>query len=160
MELHCTPSKDGGNWVVVLIDRIIRILVKSCHMLKLVKWNWSRLAEMCCIQKTAEEELKFSDLKSKPSLRLGIAIAMILLSYLTCWPLIALLGVIAVKLDASLIFSIGSPSAYVFSHLLFVLGILVAGSEGAGYIKMLIRRCISFVFENSIGRRRSPHSPS
>jgi hypothetical protein len=85
------------------------------------------------------------DSKSKPSPRLRLAIGMICLSYITCWPVITLLAVIAVRFKEPMIFSIGSPSAYAFSHLLLVVGIFTAGSEGLDYSKALFRRLVGFI---------------
>ena len=103
--------------------------------MKLVKIIPLRLAQMRMIQKIAQEQVRFADLKRRPSLRLSVAIGLVCLSYLTCWPVIGLLGAIAVRLDQPTIFSIGSPTAYVFSHFLMLAGMLVAGSEGADYLR-------------------------
>lgn len=118
-----------------------------------------RLSETEFIRKLIQERVEFSDLKRKPSVRLIIAIALVALSYATCWPVIALLGVVAVKIHAPQVFSIGSPTAYVFSHMLFFAGMLVAGSEGAAYVKTFIRWLLAAVFESSIGRYRTQHYP-
>lgn len=103
--------------------------------MKLVKRIPSRLAQTEVIQRIAHEQVRFSDLKRRPSLRLSVAIGLVCLSYLTCWPVIGLLGAVAVRLGQPLIFSVGSPTAYIFSHLLMLAGMLVAGSEGAAYLR-------------------------
>jgi len=114
--------------------------------MKLVRKIPLRLAQTTIIQRVAQEQVRFADLKRKPSLRLSVAIGMVCLSYITCWPVIGLLGAVAVKLGQPLIFSIGSPTAYIFSHLLLLAGMLVAGSEGAAYLKTFGRWLVRVLF--------------
>ena len=53
----------------------------------------------------------------------------IALSYVISWPLIALLGIAAVHYGNAAILVVGGPVAYGLSHLVFMLGMYLAGAK-------------------------------
>lgn len=105
------------------------------EMLKRVVTN---LTKKGLLRWPGEEQEDLKILKTRPSARMYAGIGLICLSYLTCWPLIGVLGWLAFKLQEPLILTIGSPAAYVSSHCLFLVGAFVAGSEGVGYVRALV----------------------
>jgi hypothetical protein len=97
-----------------------------------------RLAEKARTKLATRDRVDLSIFKNRPSTRLLVGLSMMGLSYVTCWPVITVLGALAFKLGEPLVFSIGAPVAYIFSHLLFIAGTLVAGSEGVMYSRVFI----------------------
>jgi len=61
-------------------------------------------------------------------------IALIIASYIFCWPLIGLLGIFSAYLERPLIISVGGPAVYAFSYLLLFVGVYLAGKKYAKLI--------------------------
>ena len=73
-----------------------------------------------------------------------MGIAIVFLSYAVAWPAIAVLGYLAVATDRAWLLAVVAPLLYVFSHLLFLLGMYLAG---ANYIRVLLRWATRVVVE-------------
>ena len=74
--------------------------------------------------------------RRRPDLRVISGVTAIALSYLIAWPLIALLGIAAVHYGNAAIVVVGGPVAYGLSHLVFLLGMYLAG---ATYSRIFLR---------------------
>ena len=68
--------------------------------------------------------------------RLYAGLSCIGMSYLLCWPLIAFFSMLSMRLNDPIYITIGGPGAYIFSHLLFILGAYLAGAK---YTKALVK---------------------
>jgi len=68
--------------------------------------------------------------------RIIAGVAAIGLSYVICWPAITALGALAVYLKKPLLLVIGGPLLYGLSHLVFILGMYLAGAK---YTKIFLR---------------------
>lgn len=88
----------------------------------------ARLAAVPFIRKALEDEADLSAFKGKPSLKTVLGVSAIAISYVICWPLITLLGIAAVHYERPIIAVVGGPVAYVLSHLVFLLGMYLAGA--------------------------------
>ncbi len=88
-----------------------------------------KLAAVPFIRKALAENADLSAFKGKPSLEVVLGVSAILISYVICWPLIALLSAAAVYYQKPAIIVVGGPSAYVLSHLVFMLGMYLAGAH-------------------------------
>lgn len=82
-----------------------------------------------------------------------IGLGLIVFSYLIAWPLIALLGILAVHHRKPAIFAVGSPLAYILSYLVFILGAWLAGKDGLKYIIAFGRRTVAPFFRKYIKRQ-------
>ena len=71
--------------------------------------------------------LKTGCFKSERNTVFGIAL--VVLSYLTCWPVISLLGIAAAEMEKPGLLLIGGPVVYIASNLLFVAGVFLAGRQ-------------------------------
>jgi hypothetical protein len=89
----------------------------------------AKLAAVPFIRKALAENADLSAFKGKPSLEVVLGVSAILISYVICWPLIALLSAAAVYYQKPAIIVVGGPSAYVLSHLVFMLGMYLAGAH-------------------------------
>ena len=88
-----------------------------------------RLAATAYVRRAIEERADLSAFRQRPSLRVVAGVGAILFSYVIGWPLIAVLGVAAVHLNQPLVVAVGGPVAYGLSHLVFLLGMYLAGAE-------------------------------
>lgn len=87
-----------------------------------------RLAEKEFIRKAMDEQADLTAFKEKPSLRIIAGVAAILFSYIIGWPAVALVGIIAAKLHEPWLAAIGCPLIYGLSHIVFLLGMYLAGA--------------------------------
>jgi hypothetical protein len=88
-----------------------------------------RLAATTYVRRAIEERADLSAFRQRPSLRVVAGVGAILFSYVIGWPLIAVLGAIAIHLNQPLVVVVGGPVAYGLSHLVFILGMYLAGAE-------------------------------
>lgn len=96
--------------------------------------NWmknrvQRLAATAYVRRAIEERADLSAFKQRPSLRVITGVGAIMFSYVIGWPLIAVLGAISIHLNQPLVVAVGGPVAYGLSHLVFLLGMYLAGAE-------------------------------
>ena len=87
------------------------------------------------VRRALEKPVDFMLLKKRPSIRFFVGLGIIALSYLLAWPLIGLLGAIAVRRHRPEIFALGSPIAYGISTLVFLAGIWLAGKDALAYMR-------------------------
>ncbi len=105
-------------------------------MLKKLK---SRLKDIKFIKKAIEEPIDMEIFKKKPSRKFITGLFLIGFSYIIAWPLISLLGIIALVTKKPLIFVIGSPVSYGISHLVFLLGVFIAGKDAIKYMNVFMQ---------------------
>ena len=75
------------------------------------------------------EKADLSAFNGPPSLKVIIGVGAILFSYVIGWPAVTFLGGVAVYFEEPLIAAIGGPLIYALSHLVFLLGMYLAGAE-------------------------------
>ncbi|MEN8243268.1 MAG: hypothetical protein ABFS43_00040 [Thermodesulfobacteriota bacterium] len=95
-----------------------------------------RISRTEYIRSAIAEKADLSAFKARPTLRIKLGIALVFISYVIAWPAIAVLGYISVSIDKAWILAVGGPLLYGFSHLVFMLGMYLAG---ANYVKILLR---------------------
>jgi hypothetical protein len=88
-----------------------------------------KLAAMAFVRNALEERADLSAFKGKPSLDVVLGVSAILISYVIGWPVITLLGAAAVYYERPVIVLVGGPLAYGLSHLVFMLGMYLAGAR-------------------------------
>jgi len=91
----------------------------------------SRIAETRFVQSVMDEQADLSAFRRRPSPRMIAGISAIGISYIIGWPAVAFLGVLSLHLHEPLIAAIGGPMTYGLSHLVFILGMYLAGAEYA-----------------------------
>jgi hypothetical protein len=87
-----------------------------------------KIAQTGFVRSAMEEEADLSAFRQRPSLRVVAGLSAIGFSYLIGWPAIAALGLLAIKLDSPWLVVIGGPVMYGLSHLVFLLGMYLAGA--------------------------------
>ncbi len=75
-------------------------------------------------------------------------LSLIILSYIICWPMIILFGVISIYLKEPLIVVIGGPVIYGLSHLIFLAGMYITG---APYTMIVFKWAARIIIEKIIG---------
>lgn len=88
-----------------------------------------RLARTKFVQSAIDEKADLDAFKKPPSLKTILGICTILFSYVIGWPFVAFLGAAAVYYEEPFIAVIGGPLTYGLSHLVFLLGMYLAGGK-------------------------------
>lgn len=81
------------------------------------------------VRRAIAEKADLSAFKEKPTPRIISGVSLIGISYILGWPAVIGLGVVAAYLKKPLIAVIGGPLVYGFSHLVFLLGMYLAGAR-------------------------------
>jgi hypothetical protein len=89
----------------------------------------ARIAATRFVRQALADNADLSAFKEKPSLRVILGVGAILLSYVLGWPAVALLGALAAYYQRAAIVVVGGPLIYGFSHLVFLLGMYLAGAQ-------------------------------
>jgi hypothetical protein len=89
----------------------------------------AKIAKTPFVNQALKENADLSAFKEKPSLKVIMGVFAICFSYIIAWPLIALLGILSIYFDQPMIVIIGGPTAYGISHLVFLLGMYLAGAR-------------------------------
>ncbi len=95
-----------------------------------------KFAETRYVRSAIEDKADLSAFKKKPSVRVVFGISIIAFSYVIGWPAVAALGALSVYLEKPLIVAIGGPLIYGLSHLVFILGMYLAGAD---YTRIFLR---------------------
>jgi len=94
-----------------------------------VKTLVRRLARARFVRTALAENADLSAFKERPGPRVIAGVSAIAISYVIGWPLISLLGAAAVYYRNAAIAVVGGPAVYGLSHLVFLLGMYLAGAK-------------------------------
>jgi hypothetical protein len=97
---------------------------------------FKRISETKYVRSAIADKADLSAFKEKPSSRVILGVSAICFSYIIGWPAISVLGALAIYLERPLLIAIGGPLLYGFSHLVFLLGMYLAGYN---YTKIFLR---------------------
>ena len=88
-----------------------------------------KLARTRYVRNAIKDKADLSAFRKKPSLRVIAGISAIVLSYIIGWPAVTLFAFLAAYFGEPLIVVIGGPLIYGISHLVFLLGMYLAGAK-------------------------------
>ncbi|MFC1856855.1 hypothetical protein ACFL9U_02375 [Thermodesulfobacteriota bacterium] len=101
-------------------------------MINIVK----RIAETDYVRSAIKDKADLGSFKKKPSTRILLGISALVISYIIGWPAVSALGTISIYMKQPLIVVVGGPLTYGLSHLVFLLGMYLAGAD---YTKIFLR---------------------
>jgi len=107
------------------------------------------------VQKAIADRADLSPFKERPGPRAMAGIAAIGISYIIGWPAVALLGIVSIHLEKPMIAIIGGPLTYGLSHLVFILGMYLAGAD---YTRVFFRWATRKAMEKWMGDPRGNSS--
>lgn len=93
------------------------------------QWLVARIAATRFVRQALADNADLSAFKGKPTLKVTLGIAAIVISYIIGWPAVALLGFLAAYYGRPAIVVVGGPLIYGLSHLVFLLGMYLAGAR-------------------------------
>lgn len=101
------------------------------------------------VRAAMEDQADLSAFRQRPTPRMMVGISAIGISYIIGWPAVGLLGMVSLHLQEPLIVAIGGPVTYGLSHLVFILGMYLAGAE---YARVFFRWATRVAVEKLTGR--------
>ncbi len=110
-----------------------------------------RISETGYVRSAIKDKADLSAFKEKPSIRTILGVSAIGFSYIIGWPAISALGALAVYLNRPWLIVIGGPLLYGSSHLVFLLGMYLAG---ANYTKIFLRWATRMAVEKWMSKSR------
>ncbi len=103
-----------------------------------------KLASTSFVATAIKDRADLEPFRQKPTLRIIAGVAAIIVSFIICWPVIALFTILSVKWHNPWIISIGGPTVYGLSHLVFMLGMYLSGGP---YTVVFLRWAVRVTFE-------------
>jgi len=94
-----------------------------------VKKLISYVSQKPFVRAAIADKADLSAFNGPPSAKVIAGIGAILFSYVIGWPAVTFLAGVAVYFEEPLIAAIGGPLIYALSHLVFLLGMYLAGAE-------------------------------
>lgn len=110
-----------------------------------------KLAQTKYVRKAVEDQADLSAFQEKPSVRVLLGISAIAISYLIGWPAISVLAPLSIHWGMPLLIAVGGPLLYGLSHLIFLLGMYLAGAK---YSKIFLRWAARVAAERLTHRKR------
>jgi len=95
-----------------------------------------KLARTEFVRSAVTDKADLSELKRRPTARTWTGIFFMGLSYIIGWPAIIALGFVAAHVQNPWLVAVGGPLLYGLSHLVFLLGAVLAGTQ---YTRPLLR---------------------
>ena len=108
-----------------------------------------RISETRYVRSAIEDKADLSAFKEKPSIRVIAGVSAICFSYVIGWPAISALGAFAIYVDRPWLIAVGGPVLYGLSHLVFLLGMYLAGYD---YTKIFLRWATRVVVQKWLGK--------
>lgn len=109
------------------------------------------------VQNSLKEDLDLSFLRKRPTARVIVGISLVLFSYALGWPIVGILGIISLYVGKPLVLIVGGPLTYGLAHLVFLVGMYIAGKE---YVTVLFKWSLKVAFEKFFGvHQKSTVSP-
>jgi len=95
----------------------------------MIRRGVKKLARTRYVRSAIKEKADLSAFRQRPSLRIIAGISAIALSYVIGWPAVSLFAFLSIYFGQPLIVVIGGPLIYGISHLVFLLGMHLAGAK-------------------------------
>ncbi len=108
-----------------------------------------RLSRIGYVRSAIREQADLSAFKKKPDMRIISGLFFMGLSYVIGWPAITGLGIVSIYLREPLIVILGGAIIYGISHLVFMLGMYLAGAK---YSIIFMKWATRMAVEKLIGR--------
>ena len=105
-----------------------------------------KLAQTEFVRNAIADKADLSAFRQKPTATIILGMFLIVFSYVIGWPAVGALGTLSVVMEKPLILIIGGPLIYGLSHLVFLLGMILAGAD---YTKIFLRWAARVVVEKS-----------
>jgi hypothetical protein len=113
------------------------------YSLRFFKSLSNQLLKIEFVKNAVDEKTDLRIFAEKPTPKMILGFICMAVSYIICWPVISVLGVISFYLKMPLLLIAGGFLIWNLSHLLFMFGVYLAGVEHSKvFLKWLTRRLV------------------
>ncbi len=127
---------------------VLWVFYRNSAMKRISRKIIQKAADTPYVQRAIADKADLSPFKERPSPRAIAGISAIGISYIIGWPAVAFLGVVSLHFKKPLIAIVGGPLTYGLSHLVFILGMYLAGAD---YTRIFLRWATRKVMERLMG---------
>ena len=114
-----------------------------------------KLASTAYVRRAIEKQVTLDAFKTSPSPRFLFGVGLVLFSFILGWPMVALFSFLSAYSHAPALLILG-PVFYVFSHLVWLLGMYLAGRDCIKYVDMILswglRKVVEKILIRETGR--------
>jgi len=111
-----------------------------------------KLAASAYVRRAIEKEATLDALKTSPSPKFFFGVGLVLFSYVLGWPMVGLFSVLSAYFQAPVLLMLG-PAFYVFSHLVWMFGMYLAGRDCIKYADILLSWSLRKAVEKTMNRK-------
>ena len=120
----------------------------------------TRISKIPYVRSAIEDQAGLEAFRQKPTRRIVIGFIIIGISYTIGWPAVGALSMLSIYYKKPLILAVGGPVVYGLSHLVFILGAYLAGSEHAKmFFRWALRVTIEKLMADPVASKIEPTSP-
>jgi peptidoglycan/xylan/chitin deacetylase (PgdA/CDA1 family) len=108
-----------------------------------------KVASTAYVRRAIREQVNLDAFKTKPSPKFLFGVGLILGSYVLGWPMVGLFSVLSAYFRAPVLLMVG-PAFYGFSHLVWLLGMYLAGRDSIKYADILLSWSLRKAVEKTV----------
>jgi hypothetical protein len=110
-----------------------------------------KLASTAYVRRAIKEQVSLNAFKASPSPKFLFGVGLVLFSYVLGWPMVGLFSILSAYYQAPALLMVG-PAFYVFSHLVWLFGMYLAGQDGIKYAGIVLSWGLRKVVERTLNR--------
>ena len=110
-----------------------------------------KLASTTYVRRAIKEQVSLNAFKASPSPKFLFGVGLVLFSYVLGWPMVGLFSILSAYYQAPALLMVG-PAFYVFSHLVWLFGMYLAGQDGIKYAGIVLSWGLRKVVERTLNR--------
>jgi hypothetical protein len=111
-----------------------------------------KVASTAYVRKAVEEQVTLDAFRARPAPKFLVGVGLVLFSYVLGWPMVGLFSLLAAYFQAPALLVVG-PVSYGFSHLIFLLGMYLAGRDCIKYVDIALSWGLRKAVEGTLHRR-------
>jgi peptidoglycan/xylan/chitin deacetylase (PgdA/CDA1 family) len=110
-----------------------------------------KLASTAYVRRAIQKQVTLDAFKTLPSLKFLFGVGLVLFSFLLGWPMVGLFSFLSAYFHSPVLLLVG-PAFYVFSHLVWLFGMYLAGRDCIKYVDIVIGWSLCKVVEKALNK--------
>jgi len=110
-----------------------------------------KLASTAYVRRAIQKQVALDSFKTPPSPKFLFGVGLVLFSFLIGWPMVGLFSFLSAYFHSPILLLVG-PVCYMFSHLVWLFGMYLAGKDCIKYIDIIIGWSLRKVVEKALNR--------
>lgn len=118
---------------------------------RLWRFLGQKVASTAYVRRAIKEQVTLDAFKTPLSPKFSFGVGLVLFSYLLGWPMVGLFSILSAYFQAPALLMVG-PAFYGFSHLVFLLGMYLAGQDSIKYANIVLSWGLRKAVEKTLNR--------